>query len=312
MATIVTDAFKSISNDAVMQTPLMLVCPHAGRFFPTAEKLLTRITTDILSLDRRSDAYVDALSSGIVELGATQLTSLIAPTYVNVGRAPDCIDPAHLKGNFNTERAYVSRNARLGQGVISTKLFLSGDNIYKNGCEPNTTELKDRLNRYYFPFHKQLDEHISSLARLHGYVLVLDVHSYSNLRQKDGKISLLKDSPDIVLGNLGSAIGPSCDQSLLEEIKELASTFQYTVAVNAPYSGGYITQKYNPKNPENLIPSETLQIEFLRASYGLNEDRMEIYSFTKWDKAKTFFETLGRTLTDYCQSKSFGRNSPQI
>ena len=73
--------------------------------------------------------------------------------------------------------------------------------------------------------------------------------------------------PDVVLGD---RFGVACDRAVIDAAADAFSAQGFTVARNAPFAGGYITQTYG--RPQSGI--HALQIEIDRALY-MDEVRVE-------------------------------------
>lgn len=75
----------------------------------------------------------------------------------------------------------------------------------------------------------------------------------------------------------------------------MAEEFGFSVAINTPYKGGFITQKY-ARTPTGLYVDQTfgqrnaesLQIEYNRKSFGLNEETLALEDINKFRHAQEF------------------------
>ena len=241
---------------------LIISCPHSGRFFPNAEDLSSRITVSLNELDRRSDTFTEllALGSGLGRV----IYSNIAPTYVNLGRLPTSIDPADFRKIDETKfSCEIDKQARNGQGVISSKFFMTGQRIYRPDKEPDQSEISDRLNNYYYPYHGALESAVHEILFSSGRATVLDLHSYSDLRLVNGRIARVAGLPDISIGILKTPLERSVPICVAESLAGLAAKFGYRAKINFPYSGGYITKKFG--NNSNSTACSTIRICFFSA-----------------------------------------------
>ena len=89
-----------------------------------------------------------------------------------------------------------------------------------------------------------------------GFVFLLDCHSMPSYKER--KI------PDFVLGD---RYGISCDDSITSFVKDFLINRGYTVGINNPYAGGFITDNYYDKE-RNV---QTMQLEIKRDLY-MSED----------------------------------------
>lgn len=135
------------------------------------------------------------------------------------------------------------------KGVIP-ELDYYGRKIYKEGCYPPHEEVEARLKKYYWPYHNRLREAIQASE----IKVLFDCHSLSSIGPPEAP-DPLKWRRDIVLGNNGDHKGdtdPSlgnitCPSETLQMIGEVFSKSGFSVSINQPYSGGFITTHYGPQ-----------------------------------------------------------------
>lgn len=119
--------------------------------------------------------------------------------------------------------------------------------IYKPDCSPNEGEVQRRLKDYYWPYHWRLKEALQDPV----IKVLFDCHSLSNIGPP-GAPDKLQWRKDIVLGNNGNHKGegkPSlgtitCPTEPLLMMKEVFEESGFSVSINHPYPGGYITTHY--------------------------------------------------------------------
>ena len=121
----------------------------------------------------------------------------------------------------------------------------------------------ERIERLYKPFHGALASLIDSTARRFGAAMLIDCHSMPS--SSTGYVG--PQRPDFVLGD---RFGASCDGRMTRFLREELTALGYTVHLNRPYAGGYITEYYG--RPQRGL--HALQIEINRALY-LNERTFE-------------------------------------
>ena len=125
-----------------------------------------------------------------------------------------------------------------------------GRSIYREGCYPRKEEVESRLKKYYWPYHRRLKE---AIERPEIRVL-LDCHSLTGIGPQ-GAPDPSKSRKDIVLGNNGNLKGevdPSrghitCPAQTLKMMSTVFDQFGFSVSMNQPYAGGFITTHYGPK-----------------------------------------------------------------
>jgi len=93
--------------------------------------------------------------------------------------------------------------------LCPTTTFL-GQPLYRDKrTEINQQEVNRRLDKYYWPYHKQLEENLNRLKKKFGKVLLWDCHS---IRQVVPTIQKEK-FPDMILGD---AMAPPLQSGLIE------------------------------------------------------------------------------------------------
>jgi N-formylglutamate amidohydrolase len=120
-------------------------------------------------------------------------------------------------------------------------------NIYRENCRPEEEEVERRLKEYYWPYHHRLKEAIGNPE----IKVLFDCHSLTRIGPP-GAPDPLKWRKDIVLGNNGNHKGeldPSlgditCSAETIQMMKEVLNRSGFSVSVNQPYSGGFITTHY--------------------------------------------------------------------
>jgi N-formylglutamate deformylase len=117
--------------------------------------------------------------------------------------------------------------------------------IYRSGYIPDEQEIERRLSTYYWPFHKSL---VDSLEETDGIAL-FDCHSLNGTGPEEAP-DPGKRRKDIILGNHGDdsgnmtpARGPiTCQPKTLQLIKMAFERAGFSVSLNDPYPGGFITK----------------------------------------------------------------------
>jgi N-formylglutamate deformylase len=119
--------------------------------------------------------------------------------------------------------------------------------IYKEGFTPNDEEVRRRLRRYYWPYHDRLKEALQDKE----IKVLFDCHSLSRIGPP-GAPDRLQWRKDIVLGNNGDAKGGredsrgtiTCAPDTLLMMKNVLEELSFSVCINHPYAGGFITTHY--------------------------------------------------------------------
>jgi N-formylglutamate deformylase len=135
------------------------------------------------------------------------------------------------------------------KGVIP-QVDYHGRFIYRSGCLPDENERKRRLKEYYWPFHKRLVEAFEETDSK----ALFDCHSLNGTGPEAAPDFGMKRK-DIILGNNGDRSGNinpargdiTCPVKTLQVMKEAFERAGYSVSLNDPYPGGFITNYYGKK-----------------------------------------------------------------
>jgi N-formylglutamate amidohydrolase len=261
-----------VMRPAVPLSPLVFCSPHSGRAYPRAFLAATRLAP--LALRKSEDCFVDELLAPVVALGAPLIAARFPRAYVDANREPYELDPALFDERppafANTQSIRVTG----GLGTIP-RLVADSEEIYAERLPLSVAF--ERIERLYHPFHQALAGLLQDTRALFGRAVLIDCHSMpsASADQSAGQ------RPHFVLGD---RFGVSCDPRLTRFVRDRLMDFGYTVQLNRPYAGGFITEHYG--KPAAGI--EALQIEINRGLY-LNEATLQ----------KTAgFETLQQALTN--------------
>ncbi len=216
--------------------PVLVSIPHGGIWTPP--ELLGKVNLNDFEMLGESDAFTHS----IYDIGDAALAGVyksdVARALVDLNRPPDHLPPRKLDGVIKDVTTY-------------------GIKVYKEDMTPDEALIKSLLGRYYFPYHESIAEALATP----GLKLALDCHSMASAGP-----TLARDAgqrrPLICLGNVR---GKSCRDPVLERLKEcFVRSFglkDEDVALNRPFSGGYITRHYG------MNPVPWVQVEISRALY---------------------------------------------
>jgi len=132
--------------------------------------------------------------------------------------------------------------------------------IYKANFAPDDEEVQRRLRRYYWPYHDRLKEALQDRE----VKVLFDCHSLSRIGPA-GAPDRLQWRKDIVLGNNGDAKAErdnsrgaiTCEPEALLMMKEVLEGKGFSVSINHPYAGGFITTHYG----EELASSGKMAVQ---------------------------------------------------
>jgi N-formylglutamate amidohydrolase len=231
--------------------PLVLASPHSGSDYPADFLAASRL--DPLALRQSEDSFVDALFSGAPHLGAPLLSARFPRAYLDVNREPYELDPAMFTDALPSFVNTASPRVRMGLGTVA-RIVGSGAEIYAGKLR--FAEASRRIECCYHPYHQALRRLIEETEGSFGGCLLIDCHSMPSA----GGAVCGRDGPDFVLGD---CYGASCARHILEAASCFLSDRGFTVAINAPYAGGFTTEFYGRPNTRR----HALQIEINRALY---------------------------------------------
>ena len=237
--------------------PVVFSSPHSGRDYP--KDFVKRSVLSKTHLRSSEDAFVEELFAGIIAFGSPLLAALAPRAYVDVNRDINELDPSIIDG---AKAAYNNPRIASGLGVIPRVV---SDRRHIQTGKISMDEAQDRLEKFYTPYHKILEELLTQAKLKFGISILLDCHSMpsdalQNAMAPDGA------RPDIILGN---RFGASTAQDVFDVVETAFIDQGFIVGRNTPFAGGYITQKYG-------VPSQnqhTIQIEINRGLY-MNEKRV--------------------------------------
>ena len=241
--------------------PLIFASPHSGRNYPPDFVAGSRL--DPVSLRRSEDSFVDDLFAASPDFGAPLLRALFPRAFIDPNREPFELDQSmfsdKLPDYVNTESSRVAA----GLGTIA-RVVSSGQDIYPRKL--TFAEAADRIDRYYRPYHKALENLIADTRRRFGYCVIVDCHSMPSI---GGPLD-----PDAGRGRanfiIGDCFGSACAPYITDAVERTISDFGYGVARNKPFAGGFTTRHYG--QPRDGV--HAVQIEINRGLY-MNEINIE-------------------------------------
>lgn len=236
-----------LPTGATPRTPLLVEVPHAGLTIP--DEIADEYLPERESIMRDADIYVDRLCAGVPAYGASLLTASLSRYVVDLNRAPNDVDavavPDHPSPAASQPRGVVWRSTTDGRPVLQRPLTYA--------------HFRQRLARYYTPYHDTLRAHLASLQAEFGYAILLAAHSMPSTART------LHSDPgtrraDVVPGTLGRS---SADPRLIDLIDTHCRDAGFSVRHDDPYRGGFSTAHYGqPKRGVHAI-----QLEINRALY---------------------------------------------
>ena len=188
-----------------------------------------------------TDWHVDRLYDFAGALGAGMQVAMPSRYVVDLNRDP-AGQPLY-PGSENSELVPLSTFAN--------------QPIYRPGEAPDTSEVADRVTRYWQPYHRSLSEELDRLKQRFGFAVLWDAHSIASRvpRFFSGRL------PDL---NLGSARGASAAPELVGRVMAvLERAHPFSAVLDGRFTGGYITRQFG--RPDRHI--HALQLEMAEIAY---------------------------------------------
>lgn len=227
--------------------PILVSVPHAGLGVP--EELRSDLLVDETVFRTDADLAVDQLYADVPAVGASLLVARLSRYVVDLNRGAGDVDslsvPDHPFPLADARRGIIWRISTCGQPVLARPLSLA--------------ELRARIARFHEPYHAALRATLAELRDEHGHAVLLDGHSMPGISVGENG-GVRRRRADIVPGCDG---GSTCSRDLLEATCRFFRARGYSVKVDDPYRGGFITRHFGR-------PAEgwhALQIEVNRDLY---------------------------------------------
>ncbi|MCQ8783306.1 N-formylglutamate amidohydrolase [Mangrovibrevibacter kandeliae] len=232
--------------------PFVFSSPHSGRAYPLEFLQASRLGSE--AIRRSEDLFVDQLFDFVPALGAPLLHARFPRAFLDLNREPFELDPRmfaeELPSFVNTSSVRVAG----GLGTIP-RIVAEREDIYRSKL--TVAEGLERIERYYVPYHDTLSRLLRDTQARFGLAILIDCHSMpSTVRTLPGG-----RRPDIVLGD---RFGTSASSRIVGLFAGHLAERGYDVALNKPYAGGYITERYG----RPAAGLHCIQIEINRGLYA--------------------------------------------
>lgn len=246
-----TRAPFEVASPAAQTIPFVFNSPHSGSSYPQAFLAASRLCARRIRLSE--DTHVDALFDDAVTLGAPLLKAHFPRAYLDVNREPYELDPKMFAGRLPSYANIRSIRVAGGLGTIA-RVVAEAEEIYPGPIAVD--EALARIETIYKPYHAMLRRLLAQTHVRFGGAALIDCHSMpSTVRGQDPRAR-----SDFVLGD---RFGTSAARQLVDHAATVLSALGYSVAVNKPYAGGFITEHYG--RPAKGL--HAIQIEVNRALY---------------------------------------------
>ena len=216
-------------------TPLLISFPHVGTAIP--EQFRHRLVERALAVED-TDWHLERLYSFAKGLGASLLMPATSRYVIDLNRPSD--NQPMYPGQNNTE--------------LCPTRFFTGEPLYRPGCEPDASEIRERVATWWQPYHDTLQSELSRLRDAYGHAVLFDAHSIK------GELPWLFPGllPDM---NIGTVSGSACAPSLRQAVEQVfASQSTYSWVLDGRFKGGHITRSYG--RPDQHIHAVQLEMSW--------------------------------------------------
>jgi len=251
------------------QLPLLISFPHSGDWIP------------------------DDLRSRMTPAGqASPDTDWFLPQLYRIHELTDISTIIARPSRYVVDLNRPADNQSLYPGQVTTGLCpertFAGQPIYVDESPLAEVEVAQRTERYWRPYHTQLQQELDRLLNLHGKVVLLDAHSIASRvpRLFEGVL------PDF---NMGTQHGATCQPSMSDRVGQFCQGLSgYSYVDNGRFIGGYITRHYG-----QLPMVNSLQLELSQATY-LDEPELS-WQAERSDRVAREIHRLIEVLLDWSQ-----------
>lgn len=265
-----------LRNPHASELPLVVDSPHSWGLWPEDVPSIAPST----ALATSWDAYVDELWCFALSAKAPLLSAKFHRSFIDANRARDDIDPGMLEGAWPCPVQPTDKSDR-GFGLIR-RYALPSVPVYDHLL--SVDEVQRRIQKFYDPYHQQLEELIEKTHSKWDMSLHLNCHSMKSvgnaMNDDNGRAR-----PDIVVSDMD---GLTSSPLWTNTVAEILRNQGYSVSVNDPYKGAELIKRYSQPDRDR----HSVQIELNRALY-MNEK-----TFEKSDDFKLVSQTLKNFILD--------------
>lgn len=228
----------TISQPTAAPVPIIISSPHSGTFFP--EPIKSRIKTEFAAAPDDTDWFIHKLYDFAPSMGITMIAANYSRWVIDLNRDP-LQKPLYNDGRVIT-------------GLCPTTNF-NGLPLY-SGNVPDEAEIQQRIEDYFLPYHKKIEQLLAETKSRFGKALLFDAHSIRKIVP-----GIQKDPfPDLILGDNDLT---SASPKIIAAASDGLLTGDYEVAHNHPFKGGFITRSFG-KPREDI---HALQLEMAKTNY---------------------------------------------
>lgn len=270
------------------ELPLVFDSPHSGTVYPGDFNYSCPF--DVLR--SAEDTFVDELYAAAPAHGGTLIGAYFPRSYIDVNRDVGDIDQQLLDAPW-PRKLTPGDKTRLGMGLIR-RLAVPELPVYSRKL--GVGEVQARIDRYYVPYHAELQAVASRLYARFGGLWHVNCHSMKSVSNSMASEGAGIPRADFVLGDRD---GTTCAPELTSFVAGFLEQRNYNVAINDPYKGVELVRRHG--RPEENCHS--LQIEVNRRLY-MHEgtfERNENFARLKGD-----FDALVTALAAFVRERAPG------
>lgn len=248
----------NIIKPSYLTRPILVSLPHSGLYIPPSCRMLFH--DNHLRTLKNTDWYLNELYAFLKNLDVYIVSANFSRYVIDPNRALQ-------KDNFGPYQSHA---------VYHKNTW--GEDIYKKNPTPD--DIQNRIINYYNIYHNAIKAGVKDLFRHHPKIYLFDLHSFGGLVEED-----------VCIGNCNRPVEPSSAFCVTCDVFE---KYNYAVAKNKIFKGGYITSEYGQW--DNV---EAVQIELNYKTY-LQKQQVDRQAIPKIEpiKFKQAQERLEKIVTD--------------
>jgi len=243
------------------QVPVLANIPHSGTLIP--EEAAAQFTEQQFKSRILTDWHLDKLYDFLPEMGVTSLVANIYRFVVDLNR--EVKEP--LFGPFFSSVVCSEKPP----GLPQDRYFP----IYNR--EPTRAEIEERIEKYYTPYHEQLNHLVDETVARFGRLYLLSLHSYIG-----------GADADIVIGDVD---GTSCSPEFTDMAVNSFERAGFRVALNKPFKGGYATRHYSQKEGVEALLVESCSDLYIDPKH-LDQDFEPPWDIERFLEKKVLFRKV--------------------
>ena len=249
---------------AAAEVPLLVDVSRSGREYPKTYRspLPFTVVHDNFSM------YVEDLGAGAPAAGGTLLYCSFPNTWIDVNRHELDMDPAVIDGEWPVALQPTARTLE-GLGLIKTKARY-GEPFQERKL--TIAEVRERLDRYYRPYHAELKRAADDLHARFGRLIQISCHCMSPVGAPTHP-DAGKARADFCVSDLR---GKTASKEAMALVVDTLRNLGYSVSVNEPYIGNELIRRIaDPARGIDSIQVEINKKLFMDAKTFLPTDGLQ-------------------------------------